>query len=102
MKLFVLSDNTDTLEGMRLAGVDGKLVHEKDEFEKAFSECKEDGDISVIAITHKLYSRFGTLPEEHIKTGKSPLVIEIPDRHGNAGELSAVTEHIKNNTGIEI
>lgn len=31
MKMYLISDNVDTLTGMRLAGVDGIVVHERDE-----------------------------------------------------------------------
>lgn len=29
MRMFLISDNVDTLTGMRLAGIDGVVVHEK-------------------------------------------------------------------------
>ena len=29
MKMYLISDNIDTLTGMRLAGVDGIVVHER-------------------------------------------------------------------------
>jgi len=32
MKVFILSDNTHTLTGMRLSGVEGIVVHQKEEF----------------------------------------------------------------------
>ena len=31
MKMYLISDNIDTLTGMRLAGVDGIVVHEREE-----------------------------------------------------------------------
>ena len=31
MKMYLISDNVDTYTGMRLAGVDGVVVHERDE-----------------------------------------------------------------------
>ena len=31
MKMYLISDNLDTLTGMRLAGVDGIVVHERDD-----------------------------------------------------------------------
>ena len=31
MKMYLISDNIDTWTGMRLAGVDGAVVHERDE-----------------------------------------------------------------------
>ena len=35
MKMYLISDNVDTYTGMRLAGVDGIVVHERDELKKA-------------------------------------------------------------------
>ena len=34
MKMFLISDNVDTYTGMRLAGVEGVVVHEKEELKK--------------------------------------------------------------------
>ena len=35
MKMFLISDNIDTYTGMRLAGVEGVVVHEREELKKA-------------------------------------------------------------------
>ncbi len=37
MKLYLISDNVDTYTGMRLAGVEGCVVHEKNELRKPWS-----------------------------------------------------------------
>ena len=34
MKMYLISDNVDTLTGMRFAGVDGVVVHERDELKE--------------------------------------------------------------------
>ena len=34
MKMYLISDNIDTWTGMRLAGVDGAVVHERDELKR--------------------------------------------------------------------
>lgn len=36
MKFFLISDNTDAMIGMRLAGIEAKRVTSRDEAEKAF------------------------------------------------------------------
>ena len=38
MKMYLISDNVDTYTGMRLAGVDGVVVHERDELKKALEK----------------------------------------------------------------
>ena len=35
MKMYLISDNIDTLTGMRLAGVEGVVVHEMQEVKEA-------------------------------------------------------------------
>lgn len=35
MKMFLISDNIDTYTGMRLAGVEGVVVHEREELHRA-------------------------------------------------------------------
>ena len=37
MKMYLISDNVDTYTGMRLAGVDGIVVHEQDELKQAWN-----------------------------------------------------------------
>ena len=39
MKYFLISDNVDTLAGMRLVGVHGVVVHEEDEVRAALTPC---------------------------------------------------------------
>ncbi len=37
--MYLISDNIDTLTGMRLAGVDGVVVHERSELKNAIEAC---------------------------------------------------------------
>ena len=49
MKMFLISDNIDTYTGMRLAGVEGVVVHEREELHRALEEAinnKENGNYS--------------------------------------------------------
>ena len=42
MKIYLVSDNVDTLVGMRLAGIEGCVVHEQGELKKAIDHALED------------------------------------------------------------
>ena len=42
MKMFLISDNIDTYTGMRLAGVEGVVVHEREELKKALENAISD------------------------------------------------------------
>ena len=45
MKMYLISDNVDTLTGMRLAGVDGVVVHERDELKEVIEKAMSDPEI---------------------------------------------------------
>ena len=57
MKMYLISDNVDTLTGMRLAGVDGIVVHEKDELREAIENAMNDKTVGVILLTEKFGDR---------------------------------------------
>ena len=42
MKMYLISDNVDTYTGMRLAGVDGVVVHERDELREELEKVLLD------------------------------------------------------------
>ena len=61
MRMYLISDNTDTLTGMRLAGVDGVIVKEKETLEKALNESLKDKNIGIILLTESLGRKFPDL-----------------------------------------
>ena len=82
MKLFVISDNTDTKMGLRLCGIEGVVVNDEPSFRAEVEKCLSDSEIGILLVTEKLVK----LAPEYInglKLGRSlPLIVEIPDRHG--------------------
>lgn len=57
MKMYLISDNVDTLTGMRLAGVDGVVVHEREELRRALETTLADKEIGIILLTEKFGKR---------------------------------------------
>ncbi len=54
MRFYLISDNVDTQVGMRLAGIDGVVVHKTEELQKALQDAVAQDDIAVVLITEKL------------------------------------------------
>jgi len=103
MKLRVISDNTDTLTGMRLAGVEGAVVHERDEFERELSNAASDETVGIILVTELLARRFPEqVKEVKLSRRALPLLIEIPDRHGTTRPADFITEYIREAIGVRI
>lgn len=102
MKMYLLSDNVDTLSGMRLAGVDGVVAHTADEVLSAMKDVLEDAGIGILLVTKKLYLEFSEKLLEILAERETPLIVQIPDRHGAEGSANAIAAYIKEATGIQI
>ena len=53
MKFFLISDNTDTQMGMRLAGIEGVIVKNEKETSQALDNICANEDIAVVLLTTK-------------------------------------------------
>ena len=51
MRAYLISDNHDTLVGLRLAGIDGVVVHGAHDTSRAMTEALLMEDIAIVAIT---------------------------------------------------
>ena len=102
MKFFLISDNIDTRAGMRLAGIDGIVAHEKHEVEDALDAVISQKDTGIVLITEKLAE---LIPERMtaLKLNKElPLIVEIPDRHGTRRDSNSITRYINESLGIKL
>ena len=92
MRFYLISDNIDTMVGMRLAGITGVLVHEDSEVRKALTEAMDMDDVAVILMTERLVKLCPELVYDLKLNRARPLIVEIPDRHGNgrAKDLSLI------------
>ena len=102
MKFYLLSDNVDTVMGMRLAGVEGEVVHEADEFRAALDATVERSDVGVVLVTSKLMSLCRDYIYELKLSLGDTLIVEIPDRHGGSGASDAMIGYVRESVGIKI
>lgn len=102
MKYFLLSDNIDTLTGMRLAGVEGVVVHKEDEFKREFDSVLKNKDIAVLLITEKLVDLAPEYIEEQKINNRIPLIVELPDRHGSSRPDDYILNYVKDAIGVRL
>ena len=101
-KSFFISDNHDTWVGMRLAGIDGIILHEREEFLEALKKAMMDSEIGIIILTEKIVDLAPEVVMEIKTKNKKPLIIEIPDRHGTTRGQDVITSYIRDSVGIRI
>jgi V/A-type H+-transporting ATPase subunit F len=101
MRFYLISDNADTLVGMRLAGIEGELVHDAQAVEDAVNRCLADEQVGIILITHRLCELCEDFITQTKRSYDKPLIVEIPDRHGSQGSDS-ITRYVRDTIGIKI
>ena len=82
MKMYLISDNIDTWTGMRLAGVEGVVVHKKNELKEALD--------------------YPDLVNEVKLNHRHPLFVEIPDRHGTGRKPDFITSYVNEAIGLKL
>lgn len=102
MKMFLISDNVDTLTGMRLAGVEGCIVHERAELRKALEDAIANKENGIILLTEKFGREFPEIIDDVKLHHKTPLIIEIPDRHGTGRRPDFITSYVNEAIGLKL
>ena len=97
-----MSDNVDTLMGMRMSGVDGGVLHKEDELREKLDELLKEDDIAVILITSILLNLIRDTVYDLKLHRRQPLIIEIPDRHGNGRTKDSITRYVKEAIGVDM
>jgi len=102
MKMYLISDNTDTRTGLRLVGVDGVVVHGSDELKNALETVMADKEVGILLIMEKLARDFPDIINDIKLNRKVPLVVEIPDRHGTGRRPDFISAYMKEAIGISL
>ncbi|MBQ7835476.1 MAG: V-type ATP synthase subunit F [Ruminiclostridium sp.] len=102
MKCFLISDNIDTQMGMKLAGINGVVVHKREEVLDALGKAVNDKDIAIILITKKLTDLCNDEIYDFKLNRSKPLIVEIPDRHGDSHISDTISEYVNEAIGLKI
>ncbi len=101
MRYFVISDNTDTHVGLRLAGIEGVVARSREEGLAAIDSALDDPTIGILLITEGLAEQCADKLAPLKMNGHIPLVVEIPDRHGTRNK-DAIGKYIREAIGVKL
>jgi len=102
MRMFLISDNTDTLIGMKLSGVEGVVVHTREETIEQAKKAIESDEFGVILVTSKLKQMCNDYFTKYMEKHARPLFLEIPDRHGYSRPNSSISDFIEKSIGLKL
>jgi V/A-type H+-transporting ATPase subunit F len=100
MKMFLISDNTDTLTGLRLVGVSGVIAHDRFDLKIELDKVSRDRDVGIVIVTENLAARFADVIGEFRAARNQPLIVQIPDRHGSARGGDFISHYLREAVGI--
>ena len=101
MKFFVISDNRDTQLGMRLAGMEGGVVHDAREVAEALDKAVADPEIGVVLMTRKLIDICSEKVYDIKLNERRPLIVEVPDRHGDGNVGDSIEKYVSEAIGVK-
>ncbi|MBQ2672252.1 MAG: V-type ATP synthase subunit F [Clostridia bacterium] len=102
MRFKLISDNTDTLVGMRLAGITGVMAKTPEEVKKAINDAIKTEDVAIVLITEKLVNMCSEFIYDLKSTSKRPLIVEIPDSNSPGSKKDSITKYIRDAIGLKI
>lgn len=102
MRFYLLSDNVDTLVGLRLVGIEGEVVHEKERLIRLLKTILEDDSIAMVLLTTKVVLLAPDIISELKLRNQNPLFIEIPDRHGNEKMGESIDDYVSEAIGVKL
>lgn len=101
MESYLISDNEETLLGMKMAGISGELLTENLEILDRIDELILDPKIGIIILTHKTKEKI----EEEVMTrklqSKETLIVEIPGPR-EAIKSDFITKYIRESIGLKL
>ena len=99
MRSVLISDNRDTLLGMRLAGIDGYLANERDKVLELVKKEMNNSDTGILFLTEAAAELIREDLIEMRKKSLFPLITVIPDRHGFQKD-NGITKYITQALGV--
>ncbi len=102
MRMYLISDNIDTQVGLRLAGIEGCVVHEPEAARAEIDKAIKNPEIGILVFTEKA----GALVKDYLDDLKlrlhTPLIIEIPDRHGSRDIAQSINRMVQESIGLRL
>lgn len=102
MKFYLISDNIDTQMGMRLAGIEGTVVHTAEEIGAALDRAMEMPDVGIVLITELALKQCRQKVMDYKLSRPRPLIVEIPDRHATANISDTISKYLAEAVGIRL
>jgi len=101
VRSIIVTDNDETVIGLRLAGVEGKLVKNDESVLMIIDELIMNENIGIIMITQNIFTKNQEELLLRKLKEKETLIIEIPG-FNEKPKKSLISEHIQSSIGLKL
>lgn len=102
MRFYLISDNSDAMNGMRLAGIEGGVARSEADVRAALAKVAESPDIGMILVTEKIADTYVAALDEVRNDQTGPLLVTVPSVGGSAAGKDRITRYVREAIGIKI
>ena len=78
MRFFLISDNSDAMNGLRLAGIEGIVARSAADVRSALEKISGTPDIGMILVTEKIADTYQSILDEARQVQTGPLLVTPP------------------------
>lgn len=87
---------------MRLAGIEGCVIHERQELKEELDRVMTDKTIGIVLLTEKFGREYPDVIDDIKLNHRLPLIVEIPDRHGTGRKPDFITAYVNEAIGLKL
>lgn len=102
MRFYLISDNSDAMNGMRLAGIEGMVARNESDVKTALEHIAATPDIGMILITEKISETYHDALSPLLAGQTGPLLVTVPSTGGSAAGKDRITRYVREAVGIKI
>ena len=101
MRFFLISDNSDAMNGLRLAGIEGTVARSEADLRNALEMAAQQPDIAVLLVTEKIAETY-TAPLDSARAAGGGHRDEQRPTGGGAAGKDRLTRYIREAIGVKI
>jgi V/A-type H+-transporting ATPase subunit F len=102
MRFYLISDNSDAMNGMRLAGIEGTVARSEKDMRAALESIAAASDIGMVLVTEKIADTYTALLDAMRGNQTGPLLITVPSTGGSAAGKDRITRYVREAIGVKI
>lgn len=102
MRMYAISYERDTLTGLRLAGIEGRIARSPQEVSTLVAAAETDSETAILLITERCAEMIPDKVNSLRLSSVNPLLVVIPDSDETKRPPDSITSLIRDAIGVKI